>query len=251
MSVEQRQDNIQAYFRGSMSTEEKQAFESEVLASPVLAEEVHRYRQIRVLTRTETLLQSKHTLAAVMAETSISPDYGKYEQYFTGSGKWGWLKGWLPSLLVIGALLTGSTAYYYYQQQQMEQQRLFSVLVPFDNIIGFAADDPSTAAAGMRAYDKQDYATAIQYLSTAVQESPDDPSIQMYLGVSYLLQNDPARGEPLLRPLTQSNELVSVPARWYLALCLLQQGKKAAAQPLLDALRTDTVYGELVKRLEE
>lgn len=248
MSVEQTQDTIQAYLEGRMSAEALRSFEAQIQADPALAEEVHRCRQLRVMTRHEALLQGKQTLAAIMAEVDITPDYGQHRRYFDDSG---WFKRWIPSLLALVALVSGGTWYYGYQQQQETLARVQSVLEPLDNIIGFSPDDPGSAAAGMRAYDQRNYPEAIRYLSTAAQESQDDPSLQLYLAVSYLLQQEPTRAEPLLRPLTQTDALLTIPARWYLAVCLLQQGKTTEATPLLDGLKEDVVYGEKVRRVRD
>ncbi len=247
MSVEQTQDTIQAYLESRMSAEELRNFEAQIQADPALAEEVLRCRQLRVMTRHQTLLQGKNTLAAIMAEVDITPDYGQHRRYFDDAG---WLKRWwMPGLLALVLLVAGGTRYYGYQQQQQTLARVQSVLEPLDNIIGFSPDDPGSAAAGMRAYDQRNYPEAIRYLNAAARESQDDPSLQLYLAVSYLLQQEPARAEPLLRPLSQTDALLTVPARWYLAVCLLQQGKTTEAAPLLDALEGDVVYGAKVRRV--
>lgn len=61
--------------------------------------------------------------------------------------------------------------------------------------------------------------------------------------MSYLLEGQAQRAEPLLRAIVPADDLTAVPARWYLALCLLQQGRPPEARSLLQSLEKDTIFG--------
>lgn len=244
MTVEQLQEKIKDYLDGQLPPGDQKAFEQDIQASEPLAEEVRRYRQLRILSKNAPLIQGKAMLNNIMDEHTIEPDYGQYESYFKKSLWEHRIWRWLSGLLVL-AVIAGGTFYY---QQAQEKQALTALaddqLRPLENMIGFAADDQSTAAMAMRAYDQRNYSSAIAGLQTAIQESPDDNSLRLYLAVSHLLLQQHSEAESLLRELTQTDDLTTIPAKWYLALSLVQRGEKEKARILLQSIRTDTVFGE-------
>lgn len=244
MTVEQLQEKIKDYLDGLMSQGDRNAFEEDIKASEPLAEEVRRYRQMHILSKHTPLIQGKAMLDSIMAEHTIEPDYGQYESYFKKTlwkhRIWQWLSG-----VFALAIIAGGTFYY---QQAQKKQALNALaneqLRPLENMIGFANDDQSTAAIAMRAYDQHNYSSAITGLQTALQESPDDNSLRLYLAVSHLLLQQHQEAESLLRDLTQTDDLTTIPAKWYLALSLVQRGEKEAARLLLQSIQADTVFGE-------
>jgi tetratricopeptide (TPR) repeat protein len=249
MTVEQLQDQLQDYLANTMSVTEQTDFERQIKDSAPLSTELLRFRQLRVLLRHQPLLQARATLQTVMAEVPVEPDYGPYAAYFRPSPRrffprWRWLMLALAPLLLIGGLLI--------YRDMAHRQALANIaaaqLQPMVNVIGFAADDPTNAAQAMRAYDRANYTEAVERLLIEVAGNPDDSSLRLYLAVSYLLRQQPAEAEPLLRGIIRTDDLTTVPAKWYLALCLLQRGQKAEAVTLLQSLTADTVFGERAGR---
>lgn len=251
MTVEQLQEEIQSYIGGTMSNTAKIDFEQQIKASESLAEEVRRYRQMSILAKHQPLIEAKSILDAVMADISIDPDYGHHAQYFKKSI---WENALLRWFVGISAVVLVVVGYYFYQNQPTETLTTLSyktALTPMENMIGFAPDDQSIAARGMQAYDKKDYPTAIQNLSAAIEETPNDNSLGLYLAISYLMDGQNAKAEVLLREMIKTEDLTTIPAKWYLALSLLQQNKKAEANNLLRSIEKDTVFGDRVRGLLE
>ena len=92
-------------------------------------------------------------------------------------------------------------------------------------------------------------ALPIQNLSAAIEETPNDNSLGLYLAISYLMDGQNAKAEVLLREMIKTEDLTTIPAKWYLALSLLQQNKKAEANNLLRSIETDTIFGDRVRGL--
>jgi tetratricopeptide (TPR) repeat protein len=243
MTAEQLQEKFQAYLDGTLLPEEKIAFEAQINASEPLKEELNKFRQLRILHKNESLLQAKSVLGKVMDEVHIEPNYGNYAAYFkeTGANKAikYWASGIFAILLIAGAML-------FFQNKQLTKQlhNLANTnLAPMENLIGFANEDKSITALGMKAYDKKEYKTAIDLLQKAITESPDDGTLRLYLAISYLMLEQNTAAKVLLSPLTNVESLSTIPAKWYLALCLLKEGEKTEARKILLNLKSDKVYG--------
>jgi Tetratricopeptide repeat len=247
MMAEQLQDKIQAYLAGDMSPAEKADFENQIKASEALAEELRRYRQLSVLGKNKSLVAGKILLDAVMDALPITPDYGPYERYFK-KPLWPF---WRWSFVLFALLLALSGVLFYQTNQEKKASAALAEtqLLPMANVIGFAADDQSNAAEAMRAYDGQNYAEAIERLHIEVRDSPGDNSLRLYLAVSYLMQGQTPQAEALLQEMIKTDDLVTVPAKWYLALSLLGRNHKTEARVLFENLKSDAIFGDRVTQL--
>lgn len=243
MIIENIQETIKQYIDGTLSPTEKIDFENQIKNSPELAEEVRQFRQLRIFDKSKKLLEAKAILNSVMAETQIEPDYGKYKHHFKQSifdnPIWRWTMGGLGLLILV---ICGI----FYQKSQATnalKQLSQTYLQPMENIIGFSADDQTQAGKGLKAYDNKNYNEAITLLNYAVKNNSDDNSLRLYLAISYLMQEQNVKAEALLQDIVKANDLSTIPAKWYLALSLMQRGEKEEAKTLLQSLQTDTTFG--------
>lgn len=255
MNLEQEQDRIQQYFAGTLPPDERAALERDAAHSPELAEMLRHFRQLRIMRKHHALIEGKALLDNVMEETPVSPDYGAHEHYFsTPFWKSGAIK-WLIGAFLLIASIAGGTWY----AQKQQQEALFTLskgqTQPLENLIGFAPEDRSAAASGMAAYDRRAWSEAIPLLQAAIEESPDDNSLRLYLAVSYLMKGETAPAREELERLAHQDGLTAVPAQWYLALTLMQQNKKEQAKVLLQGIAADTIYGakarEILREMNE
>jgi tetratricopeptide (TPR) repeat protein len=249
MTVEQLQETIKDYLDGTMSGTEKTDFEAQIKSDADLAEEVRRFRQLSILNKNKPLLDAKATLSAVMAETTIEPDYGDHEKYFKKSlfenPLWRWLVGGLAVVLLVG----GGIVYQKIVEAEALKNLSIKNLAPYTNIINFAPDDQTQAAKAMRAYDNKNYAEASSLLNFAVKNDPTDNSLKLYLANCYLMQKQNSQAETLLKDMIRTNDLSQNPAKWYLALTLMQRGEKEEARVLLQSLENDSFYGVKAKEV--
>lgn len=246
-------DNIQAtikqYIDGSLSSTEKIDFENQIKNSPELAEEVRQFRQLKIFDKNKKLIEANALLKAVMAETQIEPDYGKYKHHFKKSifdnPIWRWSMGGLAAIiLVIGGI-------FYQKSQATSALKLLSktYMQPMENIIGFSADDQTQAGKALKAYDNKNYNEAITLLNYAIKNNSDDNSLRLYLAISYLMQEQNEKAEALLQDIVKDNDLSMIPAKWYLALSLMQRGEKEEAKALLQSLESDSTFGSRAKEI--
>jgi tetratricopeptide (TPR) repeat protein len=247
MNMEVPQDRIQNYISGKMSLEEKADFEKQIAASETLSEEVHRFRQLRIITQHKDLWDAHATLKSVMETIDIEPDYGEYEQDFktsfwkNGLGRWFW--GGLIALTVTGSIW----GYQKHQQKTALYQLAQTHLQPLEILIGFSPNDHSQEARGMQAYQQGNYAAAIPLLNEALQKEAEDNALRLYLAISYLMQAQHAKAETLFHEILKTQDLQVPSAQWYLALSLLQRGEKDAARTLLQNLESNKTFDKRVQ----
>lgn len=249
MIIENIQDTIKQYVEGTLSAKDKTNFEAQLKDSTELMEEVRQFRQLRIFNKNKHLIEANALLNTVMRDIEIEPDYGKYEKYFKKSfwetSLWRWLLGGLTvCMLVVGGLL--------YQKNQTAkalQELSIAYLYPMENIIGFADTDQTQAAKAMKAYDGKNYGEAIRLLENVVKNTPNDNSLRLYLAISYLMERQNLKAENLLESLVKGNDLSTIPAKWYLALSLMQRGEKEEAKILLQSLESDTTFGNRAKEI--
>lgn len=246
---EQFQDDIQAYLDGTMPLKQRAAFEAQIGNSPQLAEEMRRHRMLRVVVRHEDLFAAKTLVDNVMAEVEIEADYGKHRHIFDTLNRGGTFLRWTWLVVVLLVSFGGGWFYRYREHQQHIQRIAAAQLAPLDNMIGFAPGDPSNAAVALLAYERRNYPEAVRRLQTELRTAPDDNGLRLYLAVSLLMQGQQSDAEPLLRQMVAAQDLTTVPATWYLALCLLQQGKPNKARELLVPLRADTIFGQRAQQV--
>jgi tetratricopeptide (TPR) repeat protein len=248
----QEQDNIKAFVDGTMTASLKAEFEAQLAQSEALQIEVGRYRRLDILLQYSHLIDAQKQLRQVMDAVPITPGYGPFASHFPTPAPvifrfWRWILG----ILVVLLLLSGLWGYRQYSHQQALKKLSETHLTPLDNMIGFAPTDTDPAAEGMRNYDRQNYRAAIEKLSLAVRQHPDDQSLRLYLAISYLLDGQRSLAKPLLRDLVLTDNVATIPANWYLALVLLHEGNSAEARVLLQRLENDAVLGVKAKTVLE
>ncbi len=249
--TDQLQDDIQAYLDGKMPIEKIPLFEAQMADSSQLTAEINRYRMLRVVARNEDMFMAKTLVDNIMASTEIEADYGQYGHIFDKTGGKPNAKYWILGILVM-IILTVSVWRYRYFENQVQIRRIATEhLAPLDNIIGFSPDDIGNAATALRAYEQGQYTEAIHRLQSELQIAPDDNGLRLYLAVSLLMQGQNTAAEPLLRQMVAAQDLTTVPATWYLALCLMQQGQADEAHLLLAPLRSDTIFGQRAQQVWE
>lgn len=249
MIIENIQDTIKKYLDGTLSGKEKADFEKEIKNSAELAEEVRRFRQLRIFDKNKDIIAANAILNSVMSDIEIEPDYGKYEKYFKKSifdnVMWRWLFGGLALILVVG----GGFVYQKSQETKALKELSKTYLQPMENIIGFSDNAQTQDAKAMAAYDNKNYSEAIVLLNNASKNNPDDNSLRLYLAISYLMQEQNEKAESLLQTIVKTDDLSTIPAKWYLALSLMQRGQKTEAKVLLQSLESDATFGNRAKEI--
>ncbi len=100
---------------------------------------------------------------------------------------------------------------------------------------------------GMESYRAANYAAAIDQLSQADPKSPD---VQLFLGISYLMRDQPDAALSHLRATLQLGDSLDIePAHFYLAKAFLKRHDAASAKAELDAVIA--LHGDYEKQAHE
>lgn len=196
---------------------------------------------VKVLRHRESL-EVKGLIQAALLERGLPP-----EQSFPRpkSRWWAWLTLGLVSLglaIVVTQYLTN--------QNVVARRLAQDYLVPLENVLYTSDQLQSTAALhdGMEAYSAQQYPAAIAALAPYYQQS-GDRNAGLFLAISYLLTEKPRAAESILRDALAQPGPVGLAARWYLALCLLQQGELDQVKQQLELINTDSPFFAEAQRL--
>ena len=106
-----------------------------------------------------------------------------------------------------------------------------------------SAGERGAFTAAMRDYMRRDYAGAIPGLERAMRDEPDAEDVRFYLGATLVLQDRPADGLSVLRPLAGKPESAyAEEAQFLIAKAYLRLGDLDQAASALDA--TVKMHGE-------
>ena len=93
---------------------------------------------------------------------------------------------------------------------------------------------------GMVNYKQGEYKTAISKWTTLEQKSPNNDTLQYFLGVAYLADKNPAKAIPYLnKTVSNSKNLFFEDATFYLGLAYLKEDKTTEAKNVLEKSKSD------------
>ena len=95
--------------------------------------------------------------------------------------------------------------------------------------------------AGMQAYENGDYAEAEKRIAAWLEQNPSDENAQLFLGLSYMAQQEYKKAARQLEPILKSqNPTVARETKYYLALAWCKMNfKRDAARKLLEEIAVD------------
>ncbi len=234
------EEKLQSLASGELSPQEREELLSAAAQSKDILDEVVFSQKLATATKHKELLEVNRILQAAMAEEPL-----KQLETTNNRGIWMLMFG----LIIVGALSFG--VYTIGQQQQWwqtQELRLFNEFVqPMENVIFMDQSDSFVAdnlKQGMESYDKQDYKDAIKKLS-AYYGLTKDANAGLFLGISYLLDNQAEQSIAMLESTLPKLENVSQEAgNWYLALAYLKVGDKVNCKRVLERLPANGLYSQ-------
>ena len=104
---------------------------------------------------------------------------------------------------------------------------------------GDAAIDALKSEAA-QSFKSQNYAAAVQQYLAILQQTPNDPYVQLALGLSYMETDDLQNAEKAFAQIIQNEDILYLhQAKWYQALSFLKTGEVEKAKVNLEALAAD------------
>jgi cytochrome c-type biogenesis protein CcmH/NrfG len=97
----------------------------------------------------------------------------------------------------------------------------------------------------LSAYNQRDFTAAETFLTTHLRTHTTDTDAVFYLAMCQgLTGRFELASHTFEQAATSSDNPLTKPAQWYLALCYLHLGDAQKAHPLLENLKTDASFGE-------
>lgn len=236
------QTRLQARIAGELRGDALDALNASIAESPEAAEEARFSHRLAEVLRQEDKFQKSALLAAIIAEEGLPPTPSA-----TGKGLAKNFLKWTAAFLLIAGLsgvflfkvLVNSEAKTYSVLYEQHYTPLENVIVTPDNPTGMEGFDQ-----GMAAYDRGDYAEAVERLSAHYQQS-GDANAALFLGVSHLEQgNAIAAVEALQNGIGNLPQPALDACQWYLAMAYLKTGDATTAKGLLNTIQQDGIYGK-------
>lgn len=235
---------LEAYYDGELTAEETTRLRERLATEPELAarvarwEAVHRHGLLAPPSAAEEQQKLRQKLGTFEAELQG----GEAQVRSLPVRRW-----WLVAASILLLLLAG---YWWLQRPTATEQlaeEYFEWLPRQEAMLGPAED----AAAGLLAYDRQQYEQAYPLLIQGVANGVLDSVNLLYAGVAALGAGEPEVAQSSLRELLDTGRypLEEAESRYYLALATLRSGDRQAARNELTLIDTDTSTPDLADRV--
>ena len=235
-------DLIEQYIRGELVGEALANFEAQLQNDPALREEVELFRDIMSGTELAGKEELDDEIKATHQDLKAAGFFDKIEeqksetkeQKVTGTtdGKVIGMRSWWAAAATIALLLVAGYFILNPGGDPNAEEVLAEIYHPeskaIDGIIddlvssGMAApDDPhaDSLAAALKMYKKEEFEDAHSYLTALVQRDPDDHVAKLYLGLSFMQQNNYPEAAKYFQEVSAVEGFRHKPvADWYLAL---------------------------------
>lgn len=233
---------IESYFEQQLSLTEKKAFEERCVNDEAFAKEVAFYISSREAMR-QLLLDEKKKQWATAA-----PATGKLvampQQPIN-------LRRWAP-YAIAASLIIAVAVYFIIPTSTPEQLALAYVNENYSQVSQTMDASTDSLQLGIEAYNKKEYAKALQLLNGYYATHPNDNDALKLMGLTYLQQQKYDAALQQFETLGAKQGLFSNPGLFLQAVTLLQrnkEGDKEKARNLLEAVKSQNLEGS--KQAEE
>jgi tetratricopeptide (TPR) repeat protein len=253
-------ERIADYLYNEMAPDERSAFETELKTNPGLATAFKRQSELVDYLITKTRLD----------EIENSPDMAEAErlvaEYLNPDGN---KQGIVPKrnqiirillpVAAAAAIFIGVILIHNFGQDNIGNRLYSSYYKPLNevsfNTRGEGNDLYREFRMALDSYLKEEYNKSTRMLSSLLARSPEFPEAQLYLGLSFMGQEEFPSSIRTFESLIEKSDAYSYEAKWYLALCYLKTEDFASAKNLLNELADlDGTMGEqstkILKRLD-
>ncbi len=211
-------ENIENFFQGSLSENEKTAFEQAISTDPVFAGEVAWY-----IVSTGTILQNN--LAA--RKELLRRFFKEYKNQADGPGStgaqvfslWKYVASAAAVLLLVMAIWIFQAEP---SPEQMANKFIHSELADLGVAMGTARDSLETAR---QLINNADYDQALAILNSILILQPGNAKAREYAGIAALLRNDYSLALVHFRKLSETAGVYSNPGQFYTALTLIKRNQ--------------------------
>ncbi len=226
-------DKIDDYLDGNLDQQAHEDFRQRLAAENELAKDTLFQQEMRQGIAYGSQQDLRSRLQVIHEETV--GDNGQ-EARMVPIGRQLWLRWSAAAALLIGAL-----SILFWIQQKPSTEQLFAANYEVYQLDatsrGPAADDPNSSA--LKAYQEQDYPSAIRQFGNILQNEPENPTLQLALAISYWENDQPQQAQSAIKTLF-NHPILKDQAYWYAALFALAEDKTEVAIEYLEQIPTDS-----------
>lgn len=214
---------VDRYLEGSLSEQERTAFEERLLHDQILQQQVTDMKLMRAGIKQASRNAALQKLK-VLEETLPAVNQNRLNI---------WYNTWLQAAAV---LLIGLLVYIFWPVSVDEQELFATHFEVYPNIImptvrGEVINDSTIKALAFSAYDQKKYEEAAALFSSIDQK---DATVLFYLGNCYLASNQAERALPLFEKVLNEYEVFDEQAEWYIAVSYLKLEERERAKQALE-----------------
>ena len=195
--------NIDNYFQGKLSADERTDFENKLVDDPSLAEDVAFYAQAKLVQR-EQILKERH------AEWTQRPQKKVFLVSFNQIAA-----GVAAILLVVAGV-------WFFTRSDIQQRAETYIEKDLERIKDTMDDTEDSLKLGKALYNEKKYAEARLIFEKLIDKSPD--AIE-FAGLSAFKMNDYETAIKYFKKIEQNTELINNKGKFYIALVYIKQGK--------------------------
>lgn len=233
---------IEAYFKGALIGPALEEFERRLSSDKRFADEVQDYmlimKEVQIAGRrsfSDKMKAWESEIESKTTKTNVIP----IRRLFSIAA----------TLLIIAS----AGAYIIFKSIPSDNVELFNqYFEPYEDVITNRSAGQLSVQTAMNYYNEGKFAEAIKYLEEAMKDNRDNLSIQCYLGIAYLADNQTQMAKEVLESVADSEPgLYNEIADWYLALVYLRQNDVSRLENQLTEIirQKDHMYIKQAKSL--
>lgn len=222
-------ENIEAYFAGSLSAAEKEAFENRCVSDPAFAEDVAFYVSLRDSAKQELQQQKRAGFAALRNQLAAA----KRDKSIVVRLR--------PFIAVAAACLLLFFVWNMFFSNPSPQALAAGYIEKNFTTLGITMgnDSANQLQAGIAAYNAKNFGAAEKIFQSLQRSTPQQAEAVTYLGMLYLVTHKYSKALAQFDTLSQNGQLYANPGPFYKALTLMKRsgsGDKEAARTLLQTV---------------
>lgn len=228
----ERDERLERYLEGLMSSEERTAFESEIANNHDLQTELDLHKEV------EATLADKGELALEATLRQMRPAKPKVRR----------LAPWVAAAASIALLIAIFVLWNPSTDQNQNPVATYLSEEPMDLTV--MGNQEATLSAAQTAYNNGDYTLSLRNLQDYLVENPNNESARIFAARAAIASNEYDEALALLEFFSGRSSLNTEQASWLEALALVGLERWSEAGPLLDALKNATTPAIQDKAIE-
>lgn len=212
---------IASYFEGSLTGEERSAFEERCVSDPEFAREVAAYVVMRDSLKQALAAEKRTEFARLYEEMKDSrqEDAGRGRPYYLFKNFL-----WYAAAACIGLIATWLIFFRSPEPEDLAQEYAAANFSTLSTTMGSAATDRADMQQGIAAFNAKQYKKAMQVFQTLSTDSAARPEAVKNLGITYLVTGDYSSAITQFDVLAKMDLYVN-PGLFYKAVVLMKRGQ--------------------------